>query len=226
MELVKITQNQAFADSRAIAEHFGKAHRDVLRAIETLLENLKESNAQNCAALFKKKEWVNELNRKYPYYEMSRDGFSLLVMGFTGKEALKWKLKYIEAFNLMEKTILNQQNNEWLTTREQGKQIRKAETDVIQSFVEYAKEQGSSKAEWYYKHYTNATYRALRLLENEKPKTRETLDLLQLHQLLLAEDIVTRTIKKEMEDGEHYKVIFEKCKLALEGFARGLMLIK
>jgi hypothetical protein len=63
-------------------------------------------------------------------------------------------------------------------------------------------------------------------LENKKPKTRETLDLLQLHQLLLAEDVVTRTIKREMENGEHYKVIFEKCKTSLENFANGLMIKK
>lgn len=224
MELVKINQNSVFADSRIIAEYFNKAHRDVLKAIDILIENLNEADAQNCAALFKRKEWVNELNRKYPYYEMNRDGFSLLVMGFTGKDALKWKLKFIEAFNLMEKTILNQQNNEWLTTREQGKLIRKNETDVIQEFTEYAKEQGSQSAQFYYKHYTNATYKALQLLENKKPKTRETLDLLQLHQLLLAEDIVTKTIKKEMENKEHYKVIFEKCKIALENFANSLMI--
>ena len=226
MEIVKIVQNQAFADSRVVAENFGKAHRDVLRAIETLLQNLNEADAQNCAALFKRKEWMNELNRKYPYYEMGRDGFSLLVMGFTGKEALKWKLKYIEAFNLMEKTLLNKDNGEWITTREQGKQIRKAETDIIKAFTEYAIQQGSEGAKFYYKHYTNATYKALQLMEHKKPKTRDTLDLLQLHQLILAEDVVTRTIKKEMEAGEHYKVIFEKCKVSLENFARGLMLIK
>lgn len=226
MELVKVNQNQTYADSRIVAEHFGKAHRDVLRAIDTLLENLKEADAQNCATLFKRKEWINDLNRKYPYYEMTRDGFSLLVMGFTGKEALKWKLKYIEAFNLMEKALLNKDNTEWITTRDQGRQIRKAETDVIKAFTEYAIKQGSEGAKFYYKHYTNATYKALQLMEHKKPKTRDTLDLLQLHQLILAEDVVTRTIKKEMEAGEHYKVIFEKCKVSLENFARGLMLIK
>lgn len=224
MELVKVNQNLVFADSRIIAEYFNKAHRQVLQSIDNLIENLNEADAEKSATLFKRKEWINELNRKYPYYEMNRDGFSLLVMGFTGKDALKWKLKFIEAFNLMEKTILNQQNNEWITTREQGKLIRKNETDVIQEFTEYAKEQGSQSAQFYYKHYTNATYKALQLLENKKPKTRETLDLLQLHQLLLAEDIVTKTIKKEMENKEHYKVIFEKCKISLENFANSLMI--
>lgn len=224
MDLVKVNQNAVFADSRIIAEYFNKAHRQVLQSIDNLIENLNEADAEKSATLFKRKEWINELNRKYPYYEMNRDGFSLLVMGFNGKDALKWKLKFIEAFNLMEKTILNQQNNEWITTREQGKLIRKNETDVIQEFTNYAKEQGSQSAQFYYKHYTNATYKALQLLENKKPKTRETLDLLQLHQLLLAEDIVTKTIKQEMENKEHYKVIFEKCKIALEKFANSLMI--
>lgn len=226
MELVKINQNKVFADSRIIADTFGKAHRNVMRDIESLIENLNENNAQNITLLFSKKKFINEINREYFYYEMNRDGFSLLVMGFTGKKAFQWKIKFIEAFNLMEKTLLNKSNEEWLTTREQGKLIRRNETDTIQEFTDYAISQGSKSAQFYYKHYTNATYKALQLLENKKPKTRETLDLLQLHQLLLAEDIVTKTIKREMENKEHYKVIFEKCKISLENFANSLMISK
>lgn len=197
-----------------------------MRDIESLIENLNENNAQNITLLFSKKKFINEINREYFYYEMNRDGFSLLVMGFTGKKAFQWKIKFIEAFNLMEKTLLNKNNEEWLTTREQGKLIRRNETDTIQEFTDYAITQGSKSAQFYYKHYTNATYKALQLLENKKPKTRETLDLLQLHQLLLAEDIVTKTIKREMENKEHYKVIFEKCKISLENFANSLMISK
>lgn len=226
MELVKVNQNKVFADSRIIADTFGKAHRNVMRDIESLIENLNENNAQNITLLFSKKKFINEINREYFYYEMNRDGFSLLVMGFTGKKAFQWKIKFIEAFNLMEKTLLNKSNEEWLTTREQGKLIRRNETDTIQEFTDYAISQGSKSAQFYYKHYTNATYKALQLLENKKPKTRETLDLLQLHQLLLAEDIVTKTIKREMENKEHYKVIFEKCKISLENFANSLMISK
>lgn len=226
MELVKVNQNKVFADSRIIADTFGKAHRNVMRDIESLIENLNENNAQNITLLFSKKKFINEINREYFYYEMNRDGFSLLVMGFTGKKAFQWKIKFIEAFNLMEKTLLNKSNEEWLTTREQGKLIRRNETDTIQEFTDYAISQGSKSAQFYYKHYTNATYKALQLLENKKPKTRETLDLLQLHQLLLAEDIVTKTIKREMENKEHYKVIFEKCKISLENFANSLMITK
>ena len=61
---------------------------------------------------------------------MNRDGFSLLVMGFTGKETLEWKLKYIDAFNKMEAFIQERRFSEWLLTRKQGKLIRRCETDM------------------------------------------------------------------------------------------------
>ena len=56
--------------------------------------------------MFHKTTYINEQNKQqYPMYLMNKDGFSLLVMGFTGKEALKWKIKYIEAFNDMEQYL-------------------------------------------------------------------------------------------------------------------------
>lgn len=226
MELVKINQNKVFADSRIIADTFGKQHKHILEIIDKLVLSIENSNSSFSTLMFSEKKFINSINREYRYYELNRDGFSLLVMGLNGKKALEWKLKYIQAFNIMEKTLLNKSNEEWLTTREQGKLIRRNETDTIQEFTDYAISQGSKSAQFYYKHYTNATYKALQLLENKKPKTRETLDLLQLHQLLLAEDIVTKTIKREMENKEHYKVIFEKCKISLENFANSLMISK
>jgi len=226
MELVKINQNKVFADSRVIADTFGKQHKHILEIIDKLVLSIENSNSSFSTLMFSEKKFTNSINREYRYYELNRDGFSLLVMGLNGKKALEWKLKYIQAFNIMEKTLLNKSNEEWITTREQGKLIRRNETDTIQEFTDYAISQGSKSAQFYYKHYTNATYKALQLLENKKPKTRETLDLLQLHQLLLAEDIVTKTIKREMENKEHYKVIFEKCKISLENFANSLMISK
>ena len=60
--------------------------------------------------MFFLESYINEQNgQKYLQYLMNRDGFSLLVMGFTGKKALEWKLKYIEAFNTMEKLLKEQQ---------------------------------------------------------------------------------------------------------------------
>lgn len=98
-QLVVIQNNQIVVSSKDLAEHFGKEHKVVLRAIrEILLE-------QNCANEFFHEESYSYNGRRLPFYLMNRDGFSLLAMGFTGKKALQWKLKYIEAFNEMEETL-------------------------------------------------------------------------------------------------------------------------
>ena len=97
--LVKVENNQIVTDSRSVADHFGKQHKNVLQTIENLA-------AENPATkfLFQKTTFENR-GKQYPMYLMNRDGFSLLVMGFTGAKALEWKLKYIEAFNAMERKL-------------------------------------------------------------------------------------------------------------------------
>ena len=100
-EIILSTQNgEPVASSRDVAKRFGKEHKDVLRAIKSI-------TAQNCAVtqMFYQSEYTAGTGKKYPMYLMNRDGFSLLAMGFTGKEAVQWKLKYIEAFNQMEKQL-------------------------------------------------------------------------------------------------------------------------
>lgn len=78
-----------------------------MRDIETLIANI--GGAQNCADLFIEAEYQHPQNKQfYKEYLLTRDGFSLLVMGFTGSKALEWKLKYIEAFNKMEQALKNQ----------------------------------------------------------------------------------------------------------------------
>ena len=85
--------------SLLVAEKFEKNHRDVLETIRNLA-------AENSAAkfLFIESQYENR-GKTYPMYVMNRDGFSLLVMGFTGSRALQFKLDFIEAFNKMEQII-------------------------------------------------------------------------------------------------------------------------
>lgn len=99
-DIILSTQNgEPVASSRQIAESFGKEHKHVLDAVKNLV-------AENSAAksMFHPATFENR-GKQYPMYLMNRDGFSLLVMGFTGKAALEWKLKYIAAFNEMEKKL-------------------------------------------------------------------------------------------------------------------------
>lgn len=94
---------QLVVTSRQIAEDFEKEHKNVLQAISNLV-------AENSAVknMFIESSFESR-GKQYPEYLLTRDGFSLLVMGFTGAKALSWKLKYIEAFNKMEKAIKEQQ---------------------------------------------------------------------------------------------------------------------
>ncbi len=103
MENLVIMKNQeAVTTSLQVAETFNKNHRDVLAAID----DLKEGVAENYADLFYEDNYIHPQNKQsYRQVIMNRDGFTLLAMGFTGKKALQFKLKYIEAFNQMEKEI-------------------------------------------------------------------------------------------------------------------------
>lgn len=103
--LVEIRDNQVVVSSRQVAEYFGKEHRNILRDIENIIIQGSMLNFEH-TQMFHKTTYINEQNKQqYPMYLMNKDGFSLLVMGFTGKEALKWKIKYIEAFNDMEQYL-------------------------------------------------------------------------------------------------------------------------
>jgi Rha family phage regulatory protein len=100
-ELITIDQNgQPVASSVDVAGHFGKEHKNVLQSIENI-------TAENSAVthMFYKTTYRAGTGKAYPMYLMNRDGFTLLAMGFTGKTALEWKLKYIEAFNAMEQEL-------------------------------------------------------------------------------------------------------------------------
>lgn len=98
-QLVVIQNNQIVVSSKDIADHFGKQHKDVLENIHNILA------AENSATKFYQETTYQNRGKDYKEYLMNRDGFSLLAMGFTGKKALQWKLKYIEAFNEMEETL-------------------------------------------------------------------------------------------------------------------------
>ena len=101
-DIILSTQNgEPVASSRDVAKRFGKEHKHVLAAIRQLLV------AENSATKFFHETEFEYRGQKFPEYLMNRDGFSLLAMGFTGKEALEWKLKYIDAFNQMEKKLTN-----------------------------------------------------------------------------------------------------------------------
>lgn len=85
-----------FVNSKEVAEHFEKRHDHTLRDIEVFRD------LPNFGEMFEEVTIPDSYGRPQRAYNMNRDGFSLLAMGFTGKTALSWKVRYIEAFNKME----------------------------------------------------------------------------------------------------------------------------
>ena len=98
---LEIIEGQITTTSQQISEHFGKRHADVIRAIRKL-EAPDDFTERNFAL----SEFTDSTGRKLPAYRITRDGFTLLAMGFTGKEAMQWKVAYLAAFNKMEQELL------------------------------------------------------------------------------------------------------------------------
>ena len=121
-------EEKLITTSLKVAEVFEKEHKNVLRSIDNLVA------------------------------EMDRDGFSLLVMGFTGEKALQWKIKYIEAFNQMESELkrLYTERQQWQIERDKGVVIRHILTDTIKMKITE-----SQNKRFAYPNYTNLIYRNL-----------------------------------------------------------------
>lgn len=131
--LVEIKNNQVVVSSRQVAEKFGKEHKHVLDSVREILK------AENSAVRFFQENMykVEGNNKSYPEYLMNRDGFTLLAMGFTGKEALQWKLKYIAAFNEMEQA-LNSKPVSTLKAREVEARLNNSRARVASTFLKVA----------------------------------------------------------------------------------------
>ena len=102
--ILTIRDGKPTATSLQIAESFEKEHRNVLQSIRDLINDLERTEGGRRFSLlnFQQRDLQNSRGRTYPAYSLTRDGFTLLAMGFTGDKALHFKMAYIDAFNRME----------------------------------------------------------------------------------------------------------------------------
>ena len=208
-ELVFLKNDEAMTDSLIVADMFGKQHSKVIRTIESLQEGIAKNG--DTPRLFVKTWYMNEQNgQRYTKYLMNRDGYSLLVMGFTGKKALEWKLKYINAFNQMESIVREKSTSAWIETRKAGQLTRKAETDTIKRLVDYAKDQGSEHSDKLYMTYSKLANKMAGI------QKRDEATVMQLNNLSLMENIILHEIDKGILLNKHYKEIYQDCKRRLE----------
>ena len=120
--IVLIKNQSAITTSILVAEKFERNHRDILRAIKKL-----DCSSDFTERNFTLSEYEDSTGRKLPMYQMTKDGFIFLVMGFTGSKAAKFKEDYINAFNEMLDYINNEQ-----------KQLYKEYVDALEQFEKFS----------------------------------------------------------------------------------------
>lgn len=109
----------AKTNSLIVAQSFGKQHQHVIRSIKDL-----QTSVQNWTELFEESSYKDSYGRDQVMYVMNRDGFTLLAMGFTGDRAMEFKVKFLQAFNAMEKMLTS---DDYILMRSQQILQRKAE---------------------------------------------------------------------------------------------------
>lgn len=147
VETAKINKQEVtVVTSLDIARTFEKEHKHVLRGIRELecSEEFRQSN-------FEQSSYLNEQNHKQPMYYITRDGFTLLAMGYTGEKAMKFKEAYIKQFNVMERMLQGK-----LIEREKGIAVRQSLTKALQQLTENERMHGHA-----YSTYTNCIYKVL-----------------------------------------------------------------
>ena len=147
VEIAKINhEERTVVSSLDIAETFGKEHRRVLQDIREIgcSEEFRLHN-------FVQSSYENSQGRQQPMFLVTRDGFVLLAMGYTGELAMRFKEAYIKQFNAMESALRGK-----LIEREKGIAVRQALTKALQQSTENERMHGHA-----YSTYTNVIYKVL-----------------------------------------------------------------
>lgn len=149
VEMRKLNKREKIiVTSLDIAETFGKEHYHVMEDIREIQAKI---STPEFSGLFYEDEYKASNGKKNPMYLMTRDGFTLLVMGYTGEKAMKFKLAYIKQFNAMEEML-------------QGKLIEREKGIVVrQAFTKALKESGEDERmhNHAYSLYTDLVYKAV-----------------------------------------------------------------
>ncbi len=214
-ELVEVRNKELLVDSHLVAKKFGMQHKDFINTANKIIVKLEELRGDAVPPKYYK-ESRHYRGTDFEVYLMTREFFSLVSMRLTSKKAFEWQVKFNQAFYDMERRLLKVETNksdiEWNSTRLIGKTARTEETNVIKQFVEYATEQGSKSAKFYYGHLTNASYKALGLMAKKHPKLRDQMNIYELSELMLAERFATNKLKEYMELERNYKDIYQTVK--------------
>lgn len=202
MDLISIS-NEITMSLKEITDLLEVRHNDAMKIVEKMIENKDFGTATKISYQYIK---GNNAKGTIDTYQLNKRQ-SIAVAAKLNTSLL---MRIIDRLQELENKSLKLAV-EWQKAREEGKLARKVETDVIKMFVEYATNQGSKNAHFYYANITKGTYKALFIIEKGSniKGVRDILSTFQLNQLNTAEIIVQKAIAEHMEIGTHYKDIYK-----------------
>lgn len=206
-ELVEVRQDEVFTNSKVIAEGTGNQHNSIQRILSKYIEDFEEFGQLRFE--MRPVKYARGTNEEKVYL-LNEEQATLLMTYLRNNEIVrKFKKNLVSQFYKMRRFILEKQSKVWGDVRENNKQNRLKETDVIKELVEYAKEQGSTHAD---KLYLTYTILAKKVVGGD----RDNISIADLSTLTLVESIILQTIRIDMSMGLHYKDIYKDCKERLE----------
>lgn len=228
-ELVHTKKNEVYTDSKIIADMLEVNHQKVMQTIDRMFKRQQKNNIPARTLKYPQKfiqsSFTNKMGRIYKMYELNEQAYLKLAMQLSGYEKAEIvQDQMIEAFTMMKQQILNMQNNSWIAKRDEAKQIRQKETDVIKDFIEYATKQGSNNANKYYMNITKMTNKALELLiqTDEYKPLRDLATITELGFIQMLDLRATQAIEDGMNRQLPYKEIYKYAKEEVEKLSDSL----
>jgi len=212
MELVILKDRHPFTTSLIISENIGIEHRAVI----SLIKKYQSRKILSSIKAFEMTK-LNEVGRhtEVAYLNENQALFVITLMKNSDK-VLDFKEALVNAFiekrNLLQHLMAQRKDVDWVGVREQTKVIRKECTDVIQRFINYAKEQGSKSAEKYYMNFSRMELTGLFLMEQKYPNARDVMSIRQLHLIEMADEAIAISLSESMRDNIPYKECYQIAK--------------
>jgi phage regulator Rha-like protein len=213
------TNRHITVDSRNIAEVFERPHKNVLQTLYSLIKDGTISRLE-----FKLSNYVKR-GKTYPCIELNEAGFLKAMPFIGGRKSKEGQKRLVDEFlslrQFLDKQSKVRESQAFQMVRLSGKDARKLLTDEIQTFIDYAKSNGSNNAQRYYTTITKAVYNSFLIIDSKASEVRELLTPIQLSTLQTAELTATSVLTQGMENNVYYKDIFQQIKKELEIFVAG-----
>ncbi len=204
--LVEVAKARPTTNSRIVAQHFGKAHRTVLRAVEKLLAQI--DDPEFTQHNFVLSDYTDSTGRKLPQWTMTEQGFAMLAMAFTGSKAVALRLKFIKAFEVATQRIRELESRQ----SEPGWKVARTDTKIGHHLIGFALKTsrqiaGKDTAVYHYQNESKLIRYAM--TGTQEPLCRDTLSRDELKILARVEHANAELIAV----GEGYAMRKGKCRL-------------